>query len=417
MTDETTTGGAGATNAAASNGSNTHDVRVAPSAIEGHIHAGPPPAQPTPPAAQATGGVAHDINTDIANILKGIKLPEKRSADTVPKFGPIGGTAKLTPPTREEEMLASTTPMSKDSLVQPMTLPTQAPIPAMHTFKDDVQHVVREKKISIVRAATLEQDRQSREPQPATEGSAQRSQRFSAILFASGLLFLLGCAALFGVYFVMTSTAGTSRTPLDTSLVFAEQTATLSITGLSPLTLKGQISQARESSTGSIGSITHVVPTLTTNPADAKPVTRPATTAEFFRAIGVHAPEELTNALGEQFFFGIHTVDTNAPFFVIPVVSYEHAFAGMLAWELSINDDLAPLFPAVSATILDSNGIPTRRSFQDSVLRNFDVRTLKGDRGETVLYYSFPSPSLLIIGESPYTFTEILSRLQSAHRL
>jgi len=122
-------------------------------------------------------------------------------------------------------------------------------------------------------------------------------------------------------------------------------------------------------------------------------------------------------AVGPDFFFGFHVVDTNAPLFVIPVTSYDHAFAGMLAWEPTMDDSLTPVFKAVSATKLDANGIPETRTFEDDVLRNYDVRELKDDSGTVVLYYSFPTPNILVIAQSPYSFTEILSRLQAQREL
>ena len=50
-------------------------------------------------------------------------------------------------------------------------------------------------------------------------------------------------------------------------------------------------------------------------------------------------------------------------------------------------------------------------------MRNYDVRELTDDSGNIVLYYSFPTPNILVIAESPYSFTEILSRLQAEREL
>ena len=48
---------------------------------------------------------------------------------------------------------------------------------------------------------------------------------------------------------------------------------------------------------------------------------------------------------------------------------------------------------------------------------NYDVRALKDDAGEVQLYYSFPTQNILIIAGSPYSFPEILSRLQASRQL
>ncbi len=91
-------------------------------------------------------------------------------------------------------------------------------------------------------------------------------------------------------------------------------------------------------------------------------------------------------AIGPNFFFGFHVVDTNAPLLVIPVTSYDHAFAGMLAWEPRMDSDLSPIFNSVSMTV-STSGIPVERTYQDSVMRNYDVRELLDDSGNVVLYY------------------------------
>jgi uncharacterized protein (DUF2141 family) len=99
------------------------------------------------------------------------------------------------------------------------------------------------------------------------------------------------------------------------------------------------------------------------------------------------------------------------------VTSYDHAFAGMLTWEDSINTDLAPVFTAVPALTKDQNGLPVKRTFQDLVMRNYDVRALEDDNGQIQMYYSFPTQNILVLAESPYSFTEILSRLQASRQL
>jgi len=171
------------------------------------------------------------------------------------------------------------------------------------------------------------------------------------------------------------------------------------------------------SSTGSLGSITRIVPVVASTTVGGTPVRRTATLAEFFTAIGAQAPDGLVRALGDDFFFGIHVVDKNAPMLIIPVTSYDRAFAGMLTWEKTIDSGLAPIFMAVPPLTTDANGLPVVRSFKDVIMRNYDVRILTDDNGSVVLYYSFPNPKILIIAESPYSFPEILSRLRAGRRL
>jgi hypothetical protein len=138
---------------------------------------------------------------------------------------------------------------------------------------------------------------------------------------------------------------------------------------------------------------------------------------QFFTALGLNPPAQLMQGLGTTFFFGIHAVSGNVPVLVIPVTSYDLAFSGMLAWEPTMNQDLSPAFDAVPALVTDANGLPIARSFTDAVLLNYDVRELKDDSGSVILYYSFPTPNILVIAENPSTFAEVLSRLQAQREL
>ena len=89
----------------------------------------------------------------------------------------------------------------------------------------------------------------------------------------------------------------------------------------------------------------------------------------------------------------------------------------MLAWEATINEDLSPFFTLVPSLSTDENGLLVRRQFEDNVMRNYDVRILIDDTGAVKLLYSFPTRDILVIAESPYSFTEILSRLRASRQL
>jgi hypothetical protein len=285
----------------------------------------------------------------------------------------------------------------------------------MHTLKQDLQGVVHDKNISVVRAASLEQSR--KRPEPIDEPAAPRKSRLMTGLLVAAVLLLLGGAALFGVYFVGTQSAAPLPQQQADSLVFAEQSVPFSISGQTSAALKTQLAQARLSSNASLGSITRIIPTFSTAAADGSTATRTASFSEFLNAIGARAPDSLLRALSDTYFLGIHAVDENAPVIVIPITSYDRAFAGMLEWERTMNANLSPLFTALPVLTTDTNGLPTERVFSDIVMRNYDVRALKDDAGAIQMYYSFPTRDMLIIGESPYTFAEILSRLQAGRKL
>lgn len=376
---------------------------------------------------------------DFAHFLEEVKLPERQSARgsaDAPQKG-----IPLMPPKQAAGPAAIITPQPPAAAIPGITLPPAAlgaqrpvpdapaapktkeqegqPISSIHTLRQDLQHVVRDDNVSLVHAAALEQDRKRVKEiaPPPTPAARSRTRRSVGLLFATFLFFFLGVAALFGVYVVMQQQTAPLEHVSGTSLIFAEQEVALPLDNAAPASLRATLGKARNTQTGALGSITRVVPLFNTTLTDGTVTQRPATLAEFLKALAIEPPPELMRALGSDFFLGLHTIDKTAPVIVIPVSAYDRAFSGMLDWEPRMNADFAPLFTAVSPTTVDAGGIPSIRTFGDYVLRNYDVRALKDDQGTIQLYYSFPVPNLLVIAESPYTFTELLSRLQASRRL
>ena len=388
----------------------------------------PVPDTTSPPVPAVTKPETGVIRPDIEHLLEDIKLPERResqntqSADEAKsartydtslgsviseeKQGVPGNTEPDAPSTEQE-------PSQKNAVGEAASF--TAPL---HTLKSDLQEIVRVKKVSLVRAVALEQDKRRGSRNAEANIAPRRSGRLFGMLFAAILLIGLGAAAIFGVYTIMQQRGGAaSGVPQGPSLLFAETTVPLSLTDLSSLDLKRLLAQARASGGATLGSITNIIPVVSTRDESGAEVRSPASLREFLAALGTHSPPDLLRALGDEFFLGLHTVDENAPLLVIPVTSYERAFAGMLAWEGMMNADLSPFFTAVPDQIAGPGGLPQKRQFEDLVMRNYDVRALKNDAGGIELYYSFPTQNILIIGESPYSFTEILSRLRAERKL
>lgn len=342
--------------------------------------------------------------TDIQQLLGRIKLPERKdfraSADVVPPLEPA--------PIREPEEVPAPPKEPKPRDI----------VSAVHTLKDDFQMAVQDQKVSLVQAAALQEEKRVRQaPTPTIQRSIQKKNTFRILLIVFALL-AFGAVALGASILLIQDRANVApSTFLVDGLLFSEQTIPLPIQNLGAAEIKRQLGAARSSSGLTLGAITRIAPVIEEILPDGSPTSREATTREFLAALETKAPDELVRALSDEFFFGFHTVDENAPLLIIPITSYERAFAGMLAWEKTINGDLAPIFAQVPSLVRQPDGLLVERTFSDSVMRNFDIRALKDDSGNTQLYYSFPTRTILIIAESPYSFTEILARLRADRRL
>lgn len=375
--------------------------------------AGPPPAPQVSNIAEEVGlpprpleserPLSGAINNDVARLLEDIKLPERKefraTADTLQQV-PLATVTEVAP----EE---SPTPRLRDT------------VSAVHTLKDDFQTAVHDQKLSLVQAAALEQEKRGRQGSilPSATRVAQSRNALKTILVALAFA-TLGAVALGASFLIIRDRAGvTPPTFLVDGLLFSEQSIPLPLQNLSASDIKRQLAGARSSSGLTLGAITRIAPVFEETGPEGEQTQHEATIREFLTALGTQVPDELLRALDEKFFFGFHTVDENAPILVVPVTSYERAFAGMLAWEKTLNADLAPIFTSVPSLVRQADNLLIERPFTDTVMRNFDVRVLKDDAGAIQLYYSFPTRTILIIAESQYSFAEILARLRADRRI
>lgn len=352
----------------------------------------------------------------IGKILGGMKLPERHSMAPKEEAPQKKYDTTLADPLRPVPYseAARGIPEKAPHASTPSSVPAQDSLRSLHTLKDDLQHVVQDSKISYVRAVALEEEKRHR----IEERSPVRPRSRSLLtLFIVSLLIGTGVLALVAVYIVTEQRTVQSDATQRSAILFAEQTVPFPVTNEAPGDVRRILASARDSSSLTLGAILQIVPVDTVTDASGAVTTKPITFSQFLTALGTRAPGELTRALGEDFFFGMHTVDENAPVIIVPVSSYERAFAAMLTWEKDMNADLEPLFTPMPPQMKSADGTLVRRVFEDTVIRNYDVRALKDDTGTVQLYYSFPTRNVLIIGESVYSFGEILGRLRADRRL
>jgi hypothetical protein len=404
-------------------------VSVAPAAVEPTANAKPSvPGPPQPPVSLAEevglqiGPNPNTIHDDIQRMLREVALPPEREPENfpggavtaVPPAAPPVGVITAQMPVIPEAIAAAEEPVEVE-------VKTKDPVVSLHTMKDDLQEAVRSQQITTVRAAAMAADKRAEEapkdeklPEIARPRIKRVVNRRMVLLVAMILVFMaLGAAALFAAFVV---TQKQSSAPAQTTnILFAEQQTALPMGTQGIAGIKQTLSNMLASQSGGAGSILKITPIILG--ASGQP-SRKATLEEFLRSMGAKPPEDFLRAVSSDFFVGIHAADTPSPVFVIPVTSYDHAFAGMLTWEPSLDQDLGALFRQVNPYVTTSaSTTPQVRAFQDAVMRNYDVRVLRDDSGGVVLYYSFPTPNILIIASSPYTFPEVLSRLQAERKL
>ncbi|HET8581325.1 MAG TPA: hypothetical protein VFL98_02555 [Candidatus Paceibacterota bacterium] len=368
-------------------------------------------------AASLTGAAVPDT--------RGVIAPPARP-DTPPRFAGSVDMQSIALPDADAEQPHTQFPTAIGSRSEnavtaapaPAPAPPQAPdIPSIHTLRDDMQRIMRSQSISVVKAAALEERKKQARAKQALAKPARKHGPMLAVLITS--LILLALAGALGGGFLWYRAIRQAPLSVEAdapSAIFAEQTTQLSLTDTSPTVIMAELAKLKGASLPA-SSITRVIPTVTASTTlGANAAAHAATTKQFLDAIGAQAPAELTSALGDDLFLGVHAIDGNQAVLIIPVTSYEHAFAGMLDWEPRMGKTLAGLFPGAPSAIAAASASSTS-GFSDIVIKNYDVRMLADQSGQPVLFYSFPTRNWLVITSSPYTFTEVLARLQAAGAL
>src|SRR3989338_1521671 len=297
---------------------------VPPRPITQPVPPPPPPPKPVadvppPPAPDSSraGGPAHvtsieppaqaesveppkKLRDDIASIINKIKLPERitlrmsgeKSKPPTPPPAPVPPTAEKEPEKtaapRPEETPAQTPPQSGDAPKEPES---PSSVASVHTLKDDLQNVVRDKKMSLVRAVALESEKKKGQEHLAIGAP---SRKVIGIAIVAAILLALGLVAFVGVKSVLKQGVGNAQPATAPSLMFAEKTLPFPQETRTGIDLRRTLSAgARGIPNMSLGAIVHIVPTSSQPDADGAAAEQAMGIGEFLTAIGAQATPEL----------------------------------------------------------------------------------------------------------------------------
>ncbi len=381
-------------------------------------------------------------------------LVEKKTPVAPPTIATFArqATAENTPVQKVAPVESTVVPQATESASNVGSYHT-SPIRSIRTFRDDMTTAVSEQKTSLVSAIAAEQDKLSQ--QQMKGGGEERKSLLSPIAFyvlgVSTMLIVAG-VAVFG-YLSLTDKKQPVAAIQDLpAYIFTEAQQQVDATGDTRQSFMDKLMYAKSKVNVRLGAITYLYLTANGPSASGLSTLHLLSTAEFLNSIESRAPASLVRALDPTMMLGVHEFDGNQPFLIFKIIDYENAFAGMLAWEKDMNGDLAPLFgehilhqvsstptpaplaPTATDTVSTSTvgtttGSTTEVSvpeepvittdsflpivFEDAVIRNKDVRVMRGDSGNIVLLYSFVDRSTLVVTTNEPTFVEVLTRLTS----
>ena len=266
----------------------------------------------------------------------------------------------------------------------------ETPLKQIRTFQGDVAEALQRERESLVSIQQAEHLKKSSTPSAAStpSESSKRRTEFFLLFLGSLVLFILGTV---GVWYAYNEFVSGAAVPIITApvnrFISADTETNLTLTAVSRETLINTIINAVGNVP--IGELKHINLSLSTS--------------EFLQSLESRAPASLIRAFNPLFMFGAFG---ESAFLIIKLTSFENAFAGMLAWEKNLGQDIGPLF----ATAKSLANLPPGSVFTDITDKNKDVRALaSGD--QLVLLYSFFDNNMLIITDRIETLRTLIDRL------
>ncbi len=126
-----------------------------------------------------------------------------------------------------------------------------------------------------------------------------------------------------------------------------------------------------------------------------------ATAPEVFAFLGTNLGQKTIRALDDTMMIGSITTTKNEPFIILRSYNFDTLFAGFLAWEPYMYEDLAPLFG--TEPIADIR-------FKDAVRGNASTRILYNGAGNEVMLYSFINQNTVVITTSGEALAHIIEQ-------
>lgn len=379
----------------------------------------PPRPAPEPPPAYIIPK-AESTDETREDVLARLRAKVAKNQVTGPVLAPVSQAVKA-PSTEESREAVLARLRGKARSASTPTVETPAPLPPVaaavpeperiHTYKSDFSEHIDDKSASTFSVLAAQADAST-----SDRVIFKERRRFPITLVVGILLILCGGSGIYAAYYFVTNKTVPVLVLNVPSLVTADEREEVSGTGA---TLLSSLRTLSEESLQE-GRV-RVAYTTSASTTPTGPIALPQGGGALIAALALPMPDILERSIQTESTVGaVHAGDEQRAFFVLRVDSFERAFAGMLAWEPTLQSDLAPLYPlfAEPATSTASTTEPiepqftaARPNFVDAIVGNRDVRILRDVRGATVMLYGFRDKETLIVARDEKAYQELVERL------
>lgn len=284
-------------------------------------------------------------------------------------------------------------------------------ISSVRTLKLDLDTHIKEKNISGISAAVMEdQKRRQKQAQESDvliteEAKSKKVVKlafiFIAVAIGSGVVFYNRQNISNYISYIIgqeDGVTGEDQKNLLEPIIFVETSKTLDITGKTSREALAMVRSEVKDADLRIGAIESVL--LSKNGKILSGF------SDFYSALNISVPDALSRLVDDHFTFGLYSSIENGGFIILKTKFLEKAYAELLAWEgESMAQDILPVLSpkAVTDEII-------RQQFTDELIKNINTRILKDKNGEVYMIYAFLDKDILVMSGNRPTFLEVLRR-------
>jgi hypothetical protein len=276
-------------------------------------------------------------------------------------------------------------------------------VKVLRTYTSDMAEAIRDNEVSVIKIAMAEKEKRDKEE---IYKKAKGTNLSKVLLLAGGIVLVV--VAIFAARYIIQKKKVVPIPPASVVETFI------------PYNSKLDIDVTNVANTNNLSNV--IKNGLQPNPGMVEALflsrkvgetSEALTSKDFLSLIGTTMPSALVRSLSQNYLLGkyssINAVTANnklSTFLVFETTDYNQAYASMLEWEGTMQEDLFVLF-----NFPKPNDSPFKKPWDDIIVSNRDARVLYGENGEGLLYYAFVNKNNFVITNSIEALKEIIARL------
>lgn len=286
---------------------------------------------------------------------------------------------------------------------QPKTIGANDPsIKPLRTFKSDAEEAVKYGGVSKVDIVVAEQKKREAAGTPIQYESEKHASTGLYIALLGAIIVILG-----GGWFYWFSS---SQTPAQQGKIVAPQVELIGIVPFAKAAIvvldpasdpMALISAKIKASVPALGTVGAIAPIATADATVMSPISDVIAKTRI--------PNRLARSLDSPYMVGSYEYDVQSPFLIIKNTFFQNAFSGMLEWERDLATDFISFIQISSpgTTAATAGGA----TFEDAIVSNVNVRTLKDPAGKTILTYAFADKDTIVLTTTDTALKYLLNQI------